>query len=83
MTNLIPVLDSKIPIRGPKYRQLIDEVLKYFEDHSDVKIVKVVFETGHKADLAATKCRLHLRPNENLKIIRRKNEVFFLREGSL
>jgi len=82
--DLIPVLDpSSLPLQGSKYRRLLEKVLKYFEEHPDVNVVKMIFDSGYKADLAAVKCRLHLGLGENLKIIRRRNEVFFLKEGSL
>jgi len=84
MMDLVPVLNpSYVFERSPKYRRLLNEVLEYFSTHPDVNIVKVVFDTGMRAESAAVKCRLHLRRNENLKIVRRRNEVFFIRGDSL
>ena len=77
--SLIEELDLKPKKTRSKYRLIVDNVVRYFEDHPDRKVTKITCHYGADADNISKQVRNWQTPEENFLVFKRGNVVYFLR----
>ena len=84
---MIPVREAEeisiSPRKGrSKYRIIIEDILKYFEENSNVNVAKITYPLGADADKMSKKIRDWLKIDEEIVVIKKGRTVYFLRELS-